>query len=244
MKKKIEKYFDRLFELNRSITGKDYIRSLDILSEIIPLKKINFHTGSKVGDWRIPMEWNVKKAYLENKNKEKIIDFEKNNLHLIGYSSSFRGEITFRKLKKNLFYIKKLPKAIPYVTSYYKKRWGLCLSYDQFKKLNKKEKYFVNIETNFKKGNLTIGEKLIKGKSNKEILISSYLCHPSMANNELSGPLTLAFLYNEIKNYKFNNNIRFCIQPETIGSITYINKFIKRLKKLYRRIAANLLWFK
>ena len=97
------------------------------------------------------MEWNVKKAYLENKNKEKIIDFEKNNLHLIGYSSSFRGEITFRKLKKNLFYIKKLPKAIPYVTSYYKKRWGLCLSYDQFKKLNKKEKYFVNIETNFKK---------------------------------------------------------------------------------------------
>ena len=199
---KIEHYFDKLFPLNRSITGKGYQKSLDIISEIIPLKKINFLTGQKVFDWKIPKEWNVKDAYIKNKNGDKIVDFKKNNLHLVSYSKNIQSKLKLKELKKNLYFIKKMPNAIPYITSYYKKRWGFCLSYNHLKKL-KNETYTIKIDSSLKKGKLTVGELLIKGKSKKEILISSYLCHPSMANNELSGPLTLAFLYNKLKKSKF-----------------------------------------
>lgn len=231
MKKKIENYFDRLFPLNRSITGKDYQKSLKILSEIIPLKKINFKSGQKVFDWKVPLEWNVHEAKLSDELGNSIIDFKNNNLHLIGYSIKKNSLLNFNELKKNLYFEKKLPGAIPYVTSYYKKRWGFCLSYNQYKALNKKIKYHVKINTTFHKGKLTVGEKYIKGKSSKEFLISSYLCHPSLANNELSGPLTLAFLYESLKDIKLKYSLRYVIYPETIGSISYISKFKKKLKK-------------
>ncbi len=230
MIKKIEHYFDKLFPLNRSITGKDYQKSLNILSEIIPLKKINFATGKKVFDWQIPKEWNVNEAYIEDKKGNKVIDFKKNNLHLLGYSIGFKSKLKFKDLKKNLYYIKNMPTAIPYITSYYKERWGFCLSYNQYKKL-KNEIYRVNIDTSLKKGKLTVGEYLLKGKSRKEIIISSYLCHPSMANNELSGPITLAFLYDKLKNQKLKYSIRFIINPENIGAVAYLSKFKDKLKK-------------
>ena len=230
MKNTIIRYFDRLFPLNRSLTGKDYQKSLKILREIIPIKIINFKSGSKVFDWKIPLEWNVKDAYILDKNKKKIIDFRKNNLHLMGYSEKVSKIIKLNQLKKNLHFIKEIPNAIPYVTSYYKKRWGFCLSYNQYKKL-KNQKYEIKIDSELKKGKLSIGECLIKGKSKKEILITSYLCHPSMANNELSGPLTLAFLYNSLKKKKFKYSIRFLIAPETIGTIAYLSKFKDRVKK-------------
>ena len=230
MKNTIIRYFDRLFPLNRSLTGKDYQKSLKILREIIPIKIINFKSGSKVFDWKIPLEWNVKDAYILDKNKKKIIDFRKNNLHLMGYSEKVSKIIKLNHLKKNLHFIKEIPNAIPYVTSYYKKRWGFCLSYNQYKTL-KNQKYEIKIDSELKKGKLSIGECLIKGKSKKEILITSYLCHPSMANNELSGPLTLAFLYNSLKKKKFKYSIRFLIAPETIGTIAYLSKFKDRVKK-------------
>ena len=230
MKKRIEKYFDRLFPLNRSLTGEDYQKSLNIISEIIPLKKINFSSGKRVFDWKVPKEWNVKNAYIEDLNQKKIIDFKKNNLHLMGYSKKISKIISLKNLKKNLHYIKKIPNAIPYVTSYYKERWGFCLSYNQFKKL--KDKYYkIVINSSLKTGKLTVGETLIKGKSNKEILISSYLCHPSMANNELSGPLTLAFLFNHLKKKKFKFSYRFLVGPENVGTISYLSKFKSRIKK-------------
>ncbi len=230
MKNTIIRYFDRLFPLNRSLTGKDYQKSLDILKEIIPLKIINFKSGSKVFDWKIPLEWNVRDAYILDKNKKKIIDFRKNNLHLMGYSEKVSKKIKLNELKKNLHFIKEIPNAIPYVTSYYKKRWGFCLSYNQYKTL-KDQKYEIKIDSELKKGKLSIGECLIKGKSKKEILITSYLCHPSMANNELSGPLTLAFLYNSLKKKKLKYSIRFLIAPETIGTIAYLSKFKDQVKK-------------
>tara|TARA_B100000767_G_C19741949_1_gene526625 strand:- start:121 stop:1386 length:1266 start_codon:yes stop_codon:yes gene_type:complete len=226
----MEKYFDRLFPLNRSLTGKDYQKSLNIINEIIPLRKINFKSGQRVFDWKIPLEWNVRKAYIKNQKGEKIIDFNQNNLHLLGYSQNLKKRISFNQLKKNLYFIKKLPKAIPYVTSYYKKRWGFCLSYNQFKKL-KNEKYDVIIDTSLKKGKLSIGECLIRGKSKKEILISTYLCHPSMANNELSGPLTVAFLYQKVKKMNLKYSVRFIICPESIGTVALLSKYKKKFKE-------------
>jgi len=230
MIKLIEKYFDKLFPLNRSLTGKDYQKSIDILSEIIPLKRLNFESNKKVFDWKIPLEWNVNKANVKDLSGNTIIDFKQNNLHILGYSSSIKKIIKFEELKKNLYTIKQLPNAIPYVTSYYKKRWGICLSYNQFKKL--KDRYYdITIDTEFKKGKLTVGECLLRGKSKKEIIISTNLCHPSLANNELSGPLTVAFLYKKLKKKKLNYSIRFIFAPENIGTIALLSKYKKKFSK-------------
>ncbi len=228
MTKEYEKLFDKLFPINRSITGKGYDISLKILKKKIPFKILKFRSGKKVFDWKIPKIWNVKEAYLISPNGKKIIDFKNNNLHLVGYSQKKIKELNLKQLKKNLFTNKNLPNAIPYVTSYYKKNWGFCISHKNYKKL-KKGNYKVNINTNFKTGHLKVGSYLIKGKSKKEIIISSYLCHPSMANNELSGPLTLCALYEKIKNKRFNYSIRLLINPETIGMIAFISKFKKHI---------------
>ncbi len=228
MTKEYEKLFDKLFPINRSITGKGYDISLKILKKKIPFKILKFRSGKKVFDWKIPKIWNVKEAYLISPNGKKIIDFKNNNLHLVGYSQKKIKGLNLKQLKKNLFTNKNLPNAIPYVTSYYKKNWGFCISHKNYKKL-KKGNYKVNINTNFKTGYLKVGSYLIKGKSKKEIIISSYLCHPSMANNELSGPLTLCALYEKIKNKRFNYSIRLLINPETIGMIAFISKFKKHI---------------
>ena len=228
---RIEKYFDRLWGICRSITGPGFRQSLDILSEIVPFKLLEFKTGEKVLDWKIPKEWIPIDAYIIGPDKKKICEFKKNNLHLVGYSVPFKGKIKLSELKKHLHTIPDKPDAIPYVTSYYKDYWGLCISYDEFLKL-KDGDYKVNVDTKFKKGKLVVAEAELKGKSKKEILFSSYLCHPSLANNELSGPLVLSFLYeklSQIKNRKFT--YRFVLIPETIGSIALLSKKGKHFKE-------------
>ena len=228
MFKKYEKLFDKLFPLNRSITGKGYDDSLKILKKEIPFKIFKFKSQKKVFDWKIPKVWNANKAYLIDPVGNKILDFKENNLHLISYSQKKIKKMNLKKLKKNLFTNKNIPNAIPYVTSYYKKNWGFCIKYNDYKKL-KKGNYQVHIDTNFKNGYLKVGSCLIKGKSKKEIIVSSYLCHPSMANNELSGPLTLCALYEKIKKKKFKYSIRLVINPENIGMTAFISKFKKHI---------------
>lgn len=230
-KKNIEKYFDRLFPIPRSITGKGYQKSLDIISEIIPLKKVNYKTGEKCFDWDIPSEWNVNEAYVIDPDGKRILDFSKNNLHLVGYSIPINKCLNLNQLKKKLHTIKRIPNAIPYVTSYYKKDWGFCISYNQYKKL-KKGKYKVIINSTLKPGKLTLGIAELKGKSKKEIFFSTYLCHPSMAHNELSGPLVTAFLYNYLKKIKnLEYSIKFLFCPENIGSVAFLKRFGEKLKK-------------
>jgi len=223
--------FDRLFPITRSITGDGYRKSIKIIQENIPLKIFKFKSGVKIFDWRVPKEWVIKDAFISVKNK-KIVDFNKNNLHVVNYSSPINKNLNYKKLVKKIHYIKKTPNAIPYVTSYYKKDWGFCISYNKFKKIDKKAKFKAVIQSKFKNGNLEIGLAKLKGKSNKIFLISTYLCHPSMANNELSGPIVLQNLYNKIKKWK-NRNLTyyFLINPETIGSIAFIKKFKNQLNK-------------
>ncbi len=170
------------------------------------------------------------------KIKKKIINFENNNLHIVGYSRPCNFKIDKNKLLKNIYSLSKQPNAIPYVTSYYKKIWGFCVT-NNFKKFLKKKykrndkfRIFINSEYN-KKGYLRYGEYLIKGKSKQEILISTYICHPSMANNELSGPLVSMCLIKYFKRKKLNKSIRFIFIPETIGSIAYLSKNLDKLKK-------------
>ena len=162
----------------------------------------------------MPDEWNVKKAYIKYNNKT-IIDFDQNNLHLVGYSIPVNKKLSFKKLKKKN-YLKKQPDAIPYVTSYYKKDWGFCTTFNNFLKLDKKGEYEIFIDSKLKKGKLNYGEILIKGKSDREIFLNTYICHPSMANNELSGPCVLTYLVKWIEKRKNKYSYRIIFAPETI----------------------------
>ena len=226
-----------LFSINRSITGEGVIKTLKVIKKEFPNIKIKkIKSGTKVFDWIVPSEWNVSDAYVLDKNGLKIIDFKKNNLHLLGYSTPVKKTLTKKNLFKKLHFLKNQPKAIPYSTSYYKKKWGFCVSYNEFKKFDKKysikDKFKINIDSNFKaKGNLNYGELILKGKSKQEILISTYICHPSMANNELSGPIVSMGLINYFSKQKLNKTLRFIFIPETIGSITYLSINLNHLKK-------------
>ena len=237
----VKKYYNLgkniLFPICRSITGKGTLKTLKLIKkEFKDLKIKKIKSGEKVFDWVIPPEWNIKEAYILDKNGVKIVDFKNNNLHIIGYSIKVNRIIKKKDLIKNLFYLKKQPDAIPYITSYYKKRWGFCLTYNQFKEINIKysdeDDFKVVINSNLNNdGSLNYGELIIKGKSRKEILISTYICHPSMANNELSGPIVSMSLINYFFGKKLNKTLRFIFIPETIGSIAYLSRNLKYLKR-------------
>lgn len=226
-------WIKELFPLNRSITGEPNRVTLRYLKKILPNLKIgSYPTGKKVFDWIIPEEWNVKEAYIMNEKGERIIDFKINNLHLVGYSTPIDKWVSYEELKKHLHYESKYKNVIPYKTSYYKKNWGFCLSYNQFKNLSKTEKYKVKIDSDFTDGELNYGELILKGKSKKEIFLSTYICHPSMANNELSGiavTTALAKYLSEQKELYYTYRIIFV--PETIGSISYLSENFLEMKK-------------
>ena len=221
-----------LFPICRSITGEGIKKTLSYFEKINPeLKRIKFKTGTKVFDWVIPLEWNIRDAYI-SKNGKKIIDFKKNNLHIVGYSAPINKIIDKKQLIKKLYTYKKRPNSIPYVTSYYKRDWGFCMEENKKRKL-KNGSYRVFINSDFKKGTLDCSHAFFKGKLKKEIFFSSYVCHPSMANNELSGPSLLnAIMIYLKKNYKKTNySYRFFLGPETIGSIAYLSKYKTKMKK-------------
>ena len=228
---KIYNLCKKLWPINRSLTGKGNLETLKILKKVhnkLKIKRIN--SGKKVFDWKIPYEWNAYDAWIKNEEGKKILDFKKNNLHLVSYSEKIHKKISLEKLKKNLHFIENQPDAIPYVTSYYKKYWGFCMSYNKVKRL-KKGNFEVYINSSKKKTSLIYGEIYIKGRNKKEIFLSTYICHPSMANNELSGPAVTINLAKWISQKKRKYSYRIVFIPETIGSIGYINKNHQILKK-------------
>jgi aminopeptidase-like protein len=222
-----------LFPLNRSITGQGNRETLQYLKNILPNLKIsNFKSGEKVFDWIIPDEWELSEAYIEDEFGNKIIDFKNNNLHIISYSESVDCWLSLDELNNYLYSLPEQPDAIPYLTSYYKRRWGFCISHNQRLELLN-IRYHVVIKSKLFKGQLDYGEIIVKGKSKEEIFFSTYICHPSMANNEISGIVVTAALAKYI-NSLVNPNFtyRFLFIPETIGSIAYLSKFWKILKKV------------
>ena len=223
-----------LFPLCRSITGKGIKDTLSYFEKINPsLKRIKFKTGEKVLDWSIPYEWHIKDAFIQNiKTKKKFAEFKKNNLHVVNFSEPVKKIISKQDLLKKIFNHNANKFFIPYVTSYYKKFLCFCMSEKEKNKLPE-GKYKVFVDSKFTKGTLELSHSLIRGKSRKEIFFSSYVCHPSMANNELSGPVILSAILKYItSNYKKTNfSYRFVLLPETIGSISYLSKFKKIMKK-------------
>lgn len=226
----------RLFKIPRSLSGNGNRETLRILQEgLKDLKIMEVQSGECAFDWEIPKEWNVKDAYILTPNGEKICDFKENNLHLVGYSIPSECELSFEELRPHLYTLEAQPDAIPYITSYYKERFGFCLSFKQFLKIQEQfkeshQKFKVKIDSTLTEGSLSYGELFIKGKSEKEIVLSTYICHPQMVNNELSG-IVLCYALAEILRRRENPySFRILFLPETIGSIYYLSRHLQELK--------------
>ncbi|MBP1993977.1 DUF4910 domain-containing protein [Paenibacillus eucommiae] len=223
--------FDKLFPIHRSITGDGVRKTLSILDELVPIKQYEYPTGMECFDWTIPKEWNIKEAYIKDSRGKTILDIKDHNLHLVGYSVPVWGTFSKQQLMRHLHTLPDMPLAIPYVTSYYKENWGFCVQHDRLGEFTDDE-YEVVIDTSMEPGSLTIGEGFIQGETDQEILFSTYVCHPSMAVNELSGPIVQTFIYQyllEQENLKYS--YRFLYVPETIGSIAYLSQHGEKLKE-------------
>lgn len=219
-----------LFPICRSITGNGVRQTLSIIKKHIPIKIHEIPSGTKAFDWVVPNEWNIRDAFIDDEQGNRVVDFKKNNLHIVGYSTPMDRQISLAELNKHLHSIEDQPDAIPYVTSYYKNYWGFCISDNDRKKL-KKCIYHVKIDSELKPGSLTYGELIIPGISEKEIFLSTYVCHPSMANNELSGPVVATFIAKWIASKPRKYTYRIIFIPETIGSLTYLSNNFEKMKK-------------
>lgn len=221
----------KLFPICRSITGDGVRETLKILKEECPLlKTYEVPSGTKVYDWIVPKEWNIKDAWIKNPEGEKIIDFKQNNLHVLGYSTPVHKKVSLEDLLKIIYTLPEQPDLIPYITSYYKERYGFCMSENQKQNLKNGE-YEIFIDSELKDGFLTYGEIIIPGKTEKEVLLSTYICHPSMANNELSGPIVTIELAKWLSGKENKYTYRIVFAPETIGSITYLSRNYEKMKE-------------
>ena len=223
---------EELFPVCRSITGEGIRFTLKRLQREVPEMILHeVPSGTKVFDWIIPKEWKIEEAYIEDSEKKRIVDFKANNLHVVGYSVPVDEIVSLAKLDEHIYSLPDHPDWIPYVTSYYKERWGFCMSHNQ--RLSLKEgNYHVVVKSRLFNGSLTYAELIIPGKSKKEIFLSTYVCHPSMANNELSGPVVqieLAKWLLHKKNRKYTYRLIWI--PETIGAITYLSRNLEIMKK-------------
>jgi len=219
----IDAYLKRLFPLARSITGEPNRETLRVLQELVPLSIGEVPSGTAVYDWVIPQEWKINDAWIENTEGHRLVDFVNCNLHVVSYSEPIDQWMTWDSLSPHVHRHPELTSAIPYRTTYYQRNWGFCVSAAQFEALSMADgNLHVVINSEFRSGSLSYGEYLLPGRSPQEILISSYICHPSMANDSLSGVLLSAFLARELARRESRKwSYRFVFVPETIGAIAY-----------------------
>lgn len=217
----IYQLIETLYPICRSITGDGFRESMQILKSHIPLDLHEVPSGTQVFDWVIPKEWNIRDAYVKNAKGEKVVDFQKTNLHILNYSVPFHGKIKLAELKEHLFSIPEQEDWIPYRTSYYKENWGFCITQKVLDSLSDEE-YEVFIDSSLEDGHLTYGEYFIKGQLEDEFLISCHSCHPSLCNDNLSGMGVATHLAKHLSQKQLRYSYRFLFIPGTIGSITWL----------------------
>jgi aminopeptidase-like protein len=213
---------ERLYPICRSITGNGVRETLRVLQEYIPLTVREVPSGTRVFDWTVPKEWNIEDAYIKNSKGEKLVDFHNCNLHVLNYSLPVHKTVSLDELKAHSFSLPDKPDWIPYRTSYYKENWGFCLTHKQLAQLQQDE-YEVFIDSRLQDGHLSYGEYFIKGQSADEVLISTHICHPSLANDNLSGIALAVFIAKHLKATSSRYSYRFVFSPGTIGSITWLS---------------------
>lgn len=220
-----------LYPICRSITGNGVRQTLSILQKHIPLKVHEVPTGMEVFDWTVPKEWNIRDAYIKNSKGEKIVDFQQCNLHVVNYSVPVHQKMSLEELKTRLHTVPEYPDRIPYRTSYYKENWGFCLSYEQFASLQEDE-YEVYIDSSLEDGHLTYGELYLPGAIDDEILITCHTCHPSLADDNLSGIAVATYLAKYLQQLSHRYSYRFLFIPGTIGSITWLSQNESQVHKI------------
>lgn len=230
----INSLLELLYPICRSITGNGNRESLNALNEIVSLNIKEYPSGMNVFDWQIPDEWNIHDAWIKNSKGVKIVDFKISNLHVLNYSVPVGPlKINYTDLKSHLFFDINQPDVIPYKTSYYNKNWGFCLSYNDFLLYFKEnQEYEIFIDSCLEPGSLTLADYKLKGSNKEEYIFSTYFCHPSLANDNLSGVVANIFIARELSKLKLRNSYRFLFCPETIGSITYLYSNRKELDNL------------
>lgn len=226
----ILRFAKEIYPINRSLTGEGVRETLRRVKEVLPnLQLHEVSSGTQAFDWVVPPEWEISEAYLENPSGERIVDFAHHNLHVVGYSIPVDITLSLEELQQHLHSIPEKPDAIPYVTSYYADRWGFCMTHRMRAALTNGN-YRAVIRSRKFQGVMNYADLVIPGRSSREVLLSTYICHPSMANNEVSGPAVMTFLGRWLQQQPRNYTYRLVFAPETIGAIHYISRHLNHLK--------------
>jgi aminopeptidase-like protein len=215
------RFVSELYPICRSITGNGIRETLSLIQKRIPLKIIEVASGTHVFDWTVPKEWNIRDAFIKDPRGNRVVDFQKSTLHVLNYSTPVRSTMSLSELRPHLFTLSDRPDWIPYRTSYYKPEWGFCLSHNQLIALPN-DKYEVCIDSTLEDGHLTYGEYYLPGRSQDEVLVSVHACHPSLANDNLSGLTVATFLAQMLSGRDLRYSYRFLFIPGTIGAITWL----------------------
>lgn len=234
----------QLFPICRSMTGDGVRETLARLQEFIPLEIHEVPTGTKVFDWVVPAEWNIRDAYVSDGSGNRIIDFKASNLHLVNGSMPVRGRFTWDELKPKLHTIPSMPDAIPYRTCFHKEDWGFCLSQNTYDAMEQRdnETYEVVIDSTLEDGSLTYGEFTLPGETDQEILLYSHICHPSLANDNLSGISIATLMARQLlRQSRRRYTYRFVFAPATIGAITWLARNQSQLHKIRHGLVLSLL---
>jgi aminopeptidase-like protein len=224
-------FASELYPICRSITGDGIRRTLSMIQKRIPLQISEVPSGTPVFDWMVPKEWNIRDAYVKAPDGKRIVDFQQSNLHVLNYSSPVHKTMQLSELKPHLFTLPEHPQWIPYRTSYYQENWGFCMAHEQMLELQEGD-YEVCIDSTLEDGHLTYGECYLPGRSEEEVLVSCHSCHPSLANDNLSGMTVAAALAQLLSGRDLRYSYRFLFIPGTIGAITWLARNAETARRI------------